>query len=196
MTPVWTVERHSITGGVKLFYYGNNKRLSFAQVFELWMTRPEFAQFYTNSLSTLPYQAIRWEAPAVSTSDISCPFECVAIDAPELVKPANTRDFESYFGHKKSVVTFTNLGGDATLIVPCGTSAQPFAHLLSFLREAERKQSSQLWQTVGETMAQQLNYQPLWLNTSGDGVAWLHVRCDSRPKYYHYKPYQQLSFTR
>ncbi len=29
-----------------------------------------------------------------------------------------------------------------------------------------------------------------WLNTEGGGVAWLHVRIDQRPKYYHYAPYK------
>lgn len=32
---------------------------------------------------------------------------------------------------------------------------------------------------------------PLWVSTSGLGVSWLHVRLDSRPKYYTYAPYKQ-----
>ncbi len=30
---------------------------------------------------------------------------------------------------------------------------------------------------------------PTWLSTAGHGVAWLHVRLDTRPKYYRYTPY-------
>jgi hypothetical protein len=30
---------------------------------------------------------------------------------------------------------------------------------------------------------------PVWLSTSGDGVAYLHVRVDARPNYYQYRPF-------
>ena len=32
---------------------------------------------------------------------------------------------------------------------------------------------------------------PIWLNTAGGGVAWLHIRLDHRPKYYRYLPYKK-----
>lgn len=38
-------------------------------------------------------------------------------------------------------------------------------------------------------MQQNLNDAPIWLNTAGAGVPWLHIRLDSRPKYYRYQPY-------
>lgn len=31
----------------------------------------------------------------------------------------------------------------------------------------------------------------VWLSTNGVSTAWLHVRLDSRPKYYHYLPYRK-----
>lgn len=195
MTSPWRFQKEPIEGGVKLSYFFNNDRLSYSQVVNLWNTQPLFAKFYTDSLIALPYQAIRWESPPLTQNNLQRPYQCVAINAPELIRPANPYDFQAYFSDQQSVVSFTNLGGDATLIVPCGTRGQPFAHLLSFLREADHEQSSQLWQTVGEALAQQLSDRPLWLSTSGDGVAWLHIRFDSRPKYYCYKPYLQLSFT-
>ena len=34
------------------------------------------------------------------------------------------------------------------------------------------------------------NNDPIWFSTSGSGVAWLHFRLDSRPKYYTYKPFK------
>ena len=34
------------------------------------------------------------------------------------------------------------------------------------------------------------NNEPIWFSTSGSGVAWLHFRLDSRPKYYTYKPFK------
>ena len=32
---------------------------------------------------------------------------------------------------------------------------------------------------------------PTWLSTEGSGVPWLHVRLDSRPKYYHHAAYAE-----
>jgi hypothetical protein len=39
-------------------------------------------------------------------------------------------------------------------------------------------------------LSAQLGSTPIWLSTAGDGIAWLHVRLDSRPKYYSYGPYR------
>jgi hypothetical protein len=43
---------------------------------------------------------------------------------------------------------------------------------------------------VGDAVARRLSSAPLWLSTSGLGVAWLHVRLDERPKYYTHAPYR------
>ena len=32
---------------------------------------------------------------------------------------------------------------------------------------------------------------PVWTSTSGLGVYWLHVRLDSRPKYYQHQPFKK-----
>jgi len=31
-----------------------------------------------------------------------------------------------------------------------------------------------------------------WVSTSGLGVAWLHVRVDSKPKYYSHEAYREI----
>jgi hypothetical protein len=48
-----------------------------------------------------------------------------------------------------------------------------------------------LWRTVGKTLQERIAEQPVWLSTAGGGVSWLHVRLDSRPKYYGYHPYKE-----
>ena len=50
-----------------------------------------------------------------------------------------------------------------------------------------------LWRTVGEAVSERITDRPLWLSTAGGGVAWLHVRLDSRPKYYGHTPYARES---
>lgn len=42
---------------------------------------------------------------------------------------------------------------------------------------------------MGETIQQRVSASLLWLITAGMGVFWLHLRLDSRPKYYSHRPY-------
>ena len=36
-----------------------------------------------------------------------------------------------------------------------------------------------------------LDVMGLWLSTAGLGVYWLHLRLDTRPKYYSFQPYRK-----
>ena len=69
-----------------------------------------------------------------------------------------------------------------------------YAHLASFIRNSPNSQANLLWQKVAEEINLKLNtpefFQKMWISTSGLGVAWLHVRLDSVPKYYNWEPYQ------
>ncbi len=101
-------------------------------------------------------------------------------------------------GHRApEVLAFPNLGNDAFLVVPCpGTPLSAYAHLGAFVRSAPEEQRDRLWQRVGESLDTHLGTAPIWLNTAGAGVAWLHVRLDSRPKYYCYAPYRNEKASR
>ena len=67
-----------------------------------------------------------------------------------------------------------------------------YSHIGVFTQYAPRRLQHNFWKTVGQTMEQNLSQteQTIWLNTAGGGVAWLHVRLDTRPKYYQYQPYK------
>lgn len=79
---------------------------------------------------------------------------------------------------------------DATLVCPCQGTDVPdaaYAHIAAFVRTAPRMQNHALWSAVGAALEAELVKQsprPVWVSTSGLGVAWLHVRLDSAPKYY------------
>jgi hypothetical protein len=43
-------------------------------------------------------------------------------------------------------------------------------------------------------MSEKLKERPtekIWMSTCGTGVYWLHLRLDSKPKYYTYAPYRE-----
>jgi hypothetical protein len=52
-------------------------------------------------------------------------------------------------------------------------------HLLSFLQTSDYNHL--LWKYVGKM----LSNKPIYLNTHGLGISWLHVRLEWVPKYYH-----------
>jgi hypothetical protein len=114
--------------------------------------------------------------------------------------------------HPPAGCVFQNLGGDAILVAPnnwssSNKSEQPSsstssycAHLANFIREASEEQIIQLWRLVAETLQERLllettsnNTIPIWFSTAGTGVAWLHFRLDTRPKYYLYHPFKMFS---
>ena len=166
--------------------------LSTHQVLQNWQTDETFRTFFINLLAEAPFDAYFWETPPLTTNRLERPFEFVLVHAPTLANvAAERRAFAKYFSNEL-VVDFPNLGGDAHLVVPCPQSAQDaFAHLAAFSRSAPSAQQHAFWQRVGLAVMNGAGERPLWVSTSGLGVYWLHVRLDSRPKYYTYAPYRE-----
>lgn len=153
----------------------------------------------------------------MTLSTIHRDFEFVLILSEALGKiEADCKAFEDHIMKEKTVdgvVSFLNIGGDASLVVPCPShlsnlvprrGSKPkvrmeelrhYAHLAAFQRDAPAPQVKALWQKVfGELIVKlQTQYKSeemkIWLSTSGLGVPWLHVRLDTTPKYYNWKPY-------
>jgi hypothetical protein len=72
-----------------------------------------------------------------------------------------------------------------------------FAHLAAFLRGTTEPRRQALWRTVADALRGRVGARapdtPVWLSTAGLGVSWLHLRLDSRPKYYRHAPYRTFS---
>jgi hypothetical protein len=76
------------------------------------------------------------------------------------------------------------------LVAPAPRGPAPaYGHLAAFTRRASAAQNHALWRTVGVVLERQIGAEPVWLSTAGGGVSWLHVRLDTRPKYYGFHPY-------
>ena len=99
--------------------------------------------------------------------------------------------FASYFSPDNNVVAINNLGNDARLLVPKALiNEQYYTHLALFVRNAPENQIIELWKKTGKQMQMLISENKIWLNTAGHAIAWLHIRIDSFPKYYSYKPYK------
>jgi hypothetical protein len=175
--------------------YRNGAPLTYATALDLWQSDPEFRQFYSALLADSPFPAYRWETPAISESAVDRPFEFVLINSPGFgSREAEAHTFADYYTDSNTdagIVSFANLYGDARLIVPSPrATSSAYGHLAAFVRNAPPAQVDSIWRITGAQVCSHLGSNPVWLSTAGDGVAWLHIRIDSQPKYYGHAPYK------
>lgn len=180
----------------KIFITENEKQLCFKEVIELWKNDKEFRDFFISLLAQTPFPSFRWETPPITKATVNRLFEFVLINA-RLTNTSDSRVFSSHVvnakSRKETVTSFVNLGKDAFLVVPVPndiSDLSAYAHLAAFSRKATDSQNHILWKTVGETLEDKLAETPIWLNTAGAGVPWLHIRLDSKPKYYRFEEYK------
>ena len=169
--------------------------ITYATVLSLWQSDSQFRNFFTTLLSDSPFSAYRWETPAITQSTVDRPFEFVLINSPGFcARQTDTKTYAQYFTEDDTdsgVIAFANLRGDATLVVPSPrASDKAYGHLAAFIRGAPKSQVDSIWRIIGTQVQSMLGSKPIWVSTAGGGVAWLHVRLDSRPKYYAHTPYK------
>lgn len=167
----------------------------YRDVLRYWREDEGFRTFFVSLLANAPFPAFRWETPPVTALTIGREFEFVLLDAPGLDRAPDTQAFAEQFrcaGTDSGAIAFPNLGNDALLVVPRPAGPTPaYAHLAAFLRQAPEAQVHDLWRVVGKVMQSRVATEQTWLSTAGMGVSWLHVRLDTRPKYYGYAPYRE-----
>lgn len=169
-------------------------RLADGASFDAWLdalTDPEQARTFAASLARLvPYAAIAWELPPLTTASLSEPFACAVLDHPALARvTADRRPFADHL--RGDVAVFENLGRDALLVAPVPRGPdRNYAHLMVFLRRAGPDEHAVLFGALARAIRGRLSRERLWVSTAGMGVSWLHLRLDRRPKYYRYRPYR------
>lgn len=156
------------------------------------------SEVLTDVLRDSPHPAFFWECNPVSAATRDRPFEMALVPSPVLSRVrANGGPFSQYIGAGRGttgVRTFRNLSGDAQLVVPCAaTDDDAYPHLAAFVRRAPHEQIRRLWASVAQAVAEHLECSPapVWVSTSGLGVYWVHIRLDSRPKYYTHAPFKR-----
>jgi hypothetical protein len=191
---MYAVITSDIHSGRKYRVLENDSPASFQRFFDLLATSVEFTDWYTEVLAAFAAEAFYWELPPITRATIGTPAEFVLIEAPMLARiPPERAPFASHFARAASedVIVFPNLGGDAVLAVPCPQGPdEHYPHLATFLRKAPKQQVRALWRRTAQQMRDSVGDKPVWLSTAGGGVAWLHLRLDSRPKYYSHAPYR------
>jgi len=201
MKEEWAVKINPLaspTQGICIALQRGERPLRFGELFELLTTSNRFTDWYSSILRDSEYPAFFWEHPPLTAANLADPAEFVLLAAPPLesLRP-DASSFSEHFRAAElddgntTVIKFSNIGGDALLIVPCpDNTTKQYTHLAAFLRTASAPQIEEFWRLTAEAVMGNLGAKPLWLSTSGLGVAWLHARLDSQPKYYQYLPYK------
>lgn len=191
----FSAQTNDVPGGRRYRVFEGDSPVPFRRFFERLVADEPFTDWFCCTLAEFEGAAFFWELPPLTAATLDRDAEFVLIGAPSLARSAPERaPFEEHFRRApgEDVIVFPNLGGDAVLVVPCpcGPDAN-YPHLAAFLRGADRRQVRALWRRTADAMLRHVGARPTWLSTAGGGVAWLHVRLDSRPKYYSYAPYRR-----
>lgn len=193
----WSIQRHSLDSRTVRVTLSGESPLAVSEVLRLWSSDELFRRFFTKSVIDSGFESFFWEVPPMTLATLEKPFEFVVVEGGSLAKlRADPQPFSDHFSHdpSRSVLCFPNLGGDATLIVPVPITSDhsAYTHLGKFLRTAPQQQIDLFWNIVGTATAERISTSPIWLSTAGMGVSWLHLRIDSRPKYYRHRPYATI----
>lgn len=94
---------------------------------------------------------------------------------------------------KGLVKSFSNLSGDAMLVVPVpqGNETDNYSSdLMNFLINGDKVQKDNLIKEMAETALDELdNFKNVYISTHGRGIPWLHIRICNNPKYYTHESY-------
>lgn len=147
----------------------------------------------TEAIRSADAEALYWECTPWKP-DADPLFEMMIIPTNAMVNRETDRSaFEEHFDGSALVQTFPSLRGDAMLVVPEPVGRTDlFGHLATWIRHADPEQIEALWIAVAKAIDEwrAAKRGTLWVSTAGGGVPWLHVRLDSRPKYYKHGPYR------
>jgi len=193
---MWTAGNEKLSGfkGLKFTIELDARPVTFAEVIHGWQSDSAFRLMFNSLLADAPFTAFRWETPAVTTNTTKQPFEFVLLDSPGLARQPDPEVFSAHFERAENgIAVFPNLGRDGIMIAPSPLAdISAYGHLAAFVRHAPETQRDALWQSVGLAISKRLGDKPVWLNTAGAGVSWLHVRLDDKPKYYGYEPFTRI----
>lgn len=183
----WSAETSPIPGGRSLLWRRDGQPATLAQWVTALRDEPQARAALNQTLAQAPFEAFFWESAPLARSTAQAPARQELLDASRLalVTP-EPEPFAEHFVPGALVARFMSLGGDAILIAPAPlTTHAAYPHLAAFVRLAPAAQQDALWAEVGRAAAPRLTQDaPRWLSTAGMGVSWLHVRLDTRPKYY------------
>lgn len=191
MTDYWEFPSEANTGtnGFRHIAVRNSSDATWRELIEGLAKSPVCRDAISSAIAGSPFTEVFFEMAPLTTRQLDRPVEFVLIEAPLRSAP-DPSPFAKHLASADLAATFSNLRGDAILVAP--TALQDDAvrsYLKSFLLTAPSEQVHEFWRACAAAIGARISERPVWVSTSGGGVAWLHLRLDDRPKYYSHTPY-------
>lgn len=180
---------HKHKNTIQCNVYVNHKNISFNNAMNYLQHNKKFRNKFINVLKNTQFDAYFLEiAPS------NKPFEFTLVNAPIL---KNIQPDRNPFKNKlnkcknKNIISFMNLSKTSKLIVPCPISNEKaYTHIANFIKYAPKKQIHLFLKQIPiQVKLFKKKYKIVWVNTHGLGVHWIHLRIDSKPKYYKTQKY-------
>ena len=184
-------------------YLYETEHLSWRQIAQQLVDSSPFRNLWNQTLATpnslaSKLEDYQWKPIPIHPCSLELPFFAVLV--PTNFATANPRAYQSHFAAltpNRQVAVFPNLSGTSTLVSPASCRqphARQFGHLAEFCRTAPSDLVDEFWHCMGTlALEQSQSEQPVWCNTHGHGVPWLHVRFDPNHKYASFPPYGAIS---
>jgi len=157
-----------------------------------------FVEALRDGFLSTKFNTVFFNCPPLSLKAIDKDFSAAILNAPSLDGiRADPWTFKEKFKGNDMVASFHNLGGDALLISPTPLKDQTnniYSSLGPFIHFAPIEQQVEFWKATAIGLENLVSKRTVWLNTEGSGVYWTHMRLDSRPKYYHYRPFMNPDY--
>lgn len=156
-------------------------------------SQSDFRQLWNQTWADIPFDFLWQPVPIHPNFTTTHPFFAILI--PSSFGRANPKPYQEYLQNLKpheQVATFSNLSGDALLVIPKATGN--YGHIAAFCRLASVDLQQALWKRVGEIAQNAIEKEDsIWCNTHGHGVTWMHVRFDQRLKYFTLLPAKTIT---
>src|SRR5262245_21551542 len=100
---MWTTESEELDDGQgrRFLLQVETQPATFANVLHAWQGDASFREWFNALLADSPYDAFRWETPAVTSATMSQRFEFVLLDSPGLARRPDAGAFAEHFTHTK-----------------------------------------------------------------------------------------------
>ena len=174
-------------GYMVIIYTKNGEIMSWFDVLNCWITKnKKFHKIFTQSLKKPKFNFMLKCIPltkyTINRSYISVCFPNKKLPVRQSFKP-----FKSYIdvncGDKYNT-SFYNKDNTTYLLIPCPVKSKNFATIKYYNKNSTVKHSLMFWKSAGENALDFYNNGiPVWINSHGTGVSFLHLRYDLKFKY-------------
>jgi hypothetical protein len=122
----------------------------------------EFRAFYNSVLADAAFPAFFWEHKPITFDSLDDAYEFMLVNSEALNNvQSDPHAFAEHFNSQEEVISFSNLYGDAKLIVPCpAKNDSNYTHLGKFVRNSSEKQIDSFWKKVGEEILNSISEKP------------------------------------